>query len=140
MVKAVIDTNCLVASISPRSPHHWLYDAFKKELFQWAVSNEILTEYEEIISKRYSAKAADFVISTLLVAPNVTFNSPYFRWQLIENDLDDNKFVDVYVSSNADFLVSHDSDFNVLKFLEFPKINVVSLNQFKISIQDVSNR
>lgn len=130
-MKAVIDTNCLVASISPRSRHYWLYEAFKKELFYWVVSNEVPTECEEIITKEYSKKAADLVVSTLLVAPNVVFQTPYYRWRLVENDPDDNKFAEVYLSANADFLVTEDSDFNVLKSIEFPKVKVISLNEFK---------
>ena len=47
MRRAVIDTNCLVASIIPRSPYYRLYELFKAEAFEWVVSNEILTEYEE---------------------------------------------------------------------------------------------
>lgn len=69
----VIDTNCLLASIPPQSKYYWLYEAFKTERFHWAVSNEILSEYEEKISDRYSGKTATLVLSVLSVAPNVIF-------------------------------------------------------------------
>lgn len=130
-MKAVIDTNCLVSSISPRSPHYWLYQAFKSESFEWVVSNEILIEYEEIISSRYSPKAANLVLSIIMVAPNVIFQSPYYRWQLIQNEPEDNKFVDAYVSAGADYLVTQDSDFNILKSIEFPSIKVLTLMEFR---------
>jgi len=43
---AVVDTNCLLASIPPQSSHYWLYKAFSDQRFQWLISNEILTEYK----------------------------------------------------------------------------------------------
>ena len=32
---AVIDTNCLLASIPPQSINYWLYTAFKENRFNW---------------------------------------------------------------------------------------------------------
>ena len=49
--------------------------------------------------------------------------------------IDNNKFVDLTVSANADHLLTHDKDFNVLKTLEFPKVSVVSLEAFKTILQ-----
>jgi uncharacterized protein len=126
----VIDTNCLLASIPPQSKYYWLYQAFKSERFKWAVSNEILVEYEERITSRYSSRAATLVLSLLCVAPNVIFSETFFKWQLIEADPDDNKFADLAISVNADYLVTNDKDFQILKKIDFPKVNVVSLDEF----------
>jgi len=41
-MRVVIDTNCLVASISPEGGYYWLYEAFEAEQFEWLISNEIL--------------------------------------------------------------------------------------------------
>jgi len=46
-------------------------------------------------------------------------------------DEDDNKFVDCAIAANADYFIAHDKDFNILKQTDFPKINVVNLNEFK---------
>jgi predicted nucleic acid-binding protein len=70
-----------------------------------------------------------------MVAPNAIFAEPYFRWQLIEPDDDDNKFSDLAIASNADFLVTNDSHFNTLKSLDFPKVEVVNLQEFKSVIK-----
>jgi uncharacterized protein len=32
-MKAIIDTNCLVASIPPKNPEYWLYKAFRNKAF-----------------------------------------------------------------------------------------------------------
>lgn len=127
----VIDTNCLLASIPPQSSHYWLYVAFKDLRFEWLISNEILTEYEEKLANKYSTETANLVLSILNVAPNVIFDEPYFKWNLIENDPDDNKFADLTISGNADYLVTNDKHFNVLKKLEFPKVNIVTIDEFK---------
>jgi len=49
----------------------------------------------------------------------------------MRNDPDDNKFVDMAVSGNADYLLTEDHHFNILKNIKFPKLNVVSLEDFK---------
>jgi putative PIN family toxin of toxin-antitoxin system len=128
---AVIDTNCLLASIPPQSNHYWLYLAFKEERFEWLISNEIMTEYEEKIGSKYSEKTANYVLSILSVAPNVIFDEPYFKWNLIEQDPDDNKFADLTIAGNADYLVTNDKHFNPLKTIDFPKINIVTIDEFK---------
>ena len=69
MRRAVIDTHCLVASVGPRSPFRALYDLFAAQAFEWVISNEILTEYEEILSRHYSPLLAAAVLNALTFAP-----------------------------------------------------------------------
>ena len=57
-----------------------------------------MTEYEEKITNKYSEKTANLVLSILSVAQNVIFNEPYFKWNLIEEDPDDNKFADLTIA------------------------------------------
>lgn len=130
MLRVVVDTNCLRASIPPQSPYYKLYLEFKKGSFEWFVSTDILLEYEEILTKTYSSKTAKLVLNQLAIAPNATFAEPAFRWQLIEKDPDDNKFADLALGINADYLVSNDSDFNIFKQLDFPSLTVVDLDTF----------
>lgn len=130
MLKVVIDTNCLRASIPPKSPFYQLYLDFKNQKYKWFVSTEILLEYEEIITSTYSQKTAKIILHQLVIAPNVEFSEPAFKWGLIENDPDDNKFADLAISVSADYLVSNDSDFNIFQRLDFPKLNVISLEKF----------
>ncbi|MEK7254942.1 MAG: putative toxin-antitoxin system toxin component, PIN family, partial [Bacteroidota bacterium] len=82
----MIDTNCLIASIPRRNPEFWLYEAFRDKAFDWYISNEILTEYEEQLSDFYSPQTADLVASILVVASNVVFAEPFFKWGLIAAD------------------------------------------------------
>jgi putative PIN family toxin of toxin-antitoxin system len=128
---AVIDTNCLLASIPPQSSYYWLYTAFKDQRFEWLLSNEIMAEYEEQLASRYSERTANLVLSVLSSAPNVIFDEPYFKWNLVENDPDDNKFADLTISGNADYLVTNDKHFNPLKNIDFPKLTIVTLDEFE---------
>ncbi|WP_373515543.1 putative toxin-antitoxin system toxin component, PIN family [Persicitalea sp.] len=130
MIRAVIDTNCLRASIPPKSPFYQLYLNFRANKFAWYVSTEILLEYEEVLTRTYSSNTAQLVLHQLAVAPNVVFSEAAFRWQLIENDPDDNKFADLALSVNADYMVTEDSDFDLFRSLPFPKLNVIGLEKF----------
>jgi uncharacterized protein len=130
-MRVVIDTNCLLASIPPKNPEYWLYLSFRRKDFEWVISNEILLEYEEIITDFYSPKTAELVTNILLTLSNVIRTEPFTRWQLIADDPDDNKFADIAISSNAHYLVTNDHHFDVLKTLPFPTVKVVSLQEFK---------
>lgn len=70
------------------------------------------------------------MLTLLLIAPNTFFQETYFRWQLIDIDKDDNKFVDVAIASGADYLVTNDTDFNTLKTIQFPNVSVITLHDF----------
>ena len=135
MRRIVVDTNCLLASISPHSPYYRLYQLFEAEAFEWVVSNEILTEYEEQLTRRYSAETARLVLTILTVAPNTHFQEAYYKWQLIEADPDDNKFVDVAIAAGAECIVSNDRHFSVLQDIEFPRVPVRTLQAFLQELQ-----
>ena len=130
-MRVVIDTNCLIASIPPQGAYYWLYEAFEAERFEWLISNEILTEYLEKLTDLYSEKTALLVYSIISTAVNVTFTEAFFKWQLIEADPDDNKFVDLAIAANVDYLVTNDRHFAPLKTLDFPKLNIITPDQFK---------
>ena len=55
----------------------------------------------------------------------------YFRMRLLGADADDNKFSDCAFAANAHYIVSDDKHFNELKSIDFPKIEVLKLNEFK---------
>ena len=130
-MRVVIDTNCLIASINRNRPEFWLYNAFSDEAFDWLISNEILTEYVEMLGSMYSENTAKVVSEILLMADNVYLQEPFFKWALIEADPDDNKFADLAISANVDYLVTNDKHFNVLKNRDFLGVSVVDLNTFR---------
>ena len=129
-LKVVLDTNVLLVSISSKSKYHWIYDKLVDDEYDLFITNEILMEYEEVISLKYNSSVARDVIKSLLILPNVYKTSIYYNWNLIADDTDDNKFVDCAINSNTHLLVTNDKHFQVLKNIDFPKIVVTNINDF----------
>ena len=130
-MRIVLDTNCLLVSVQEYSDYFWLWEAFCTQKYTLCYTDEILNEYQEIITRYYSAEFAKLVIDALLNAPNVEQVKVYYKWMLILADPDNNKFVDCAICANANFIVSNDKHFNVLNNIDFPKINVITLDTFK---------
>ncbi|MDR2204847.1 MAG: putative toxin-antitoxin system toxin component, PIN family [Flavobacteriaceae bacterium] len=130
MKHIVLDTNCLLACIGKSSKFHSIWTAFLSGKFYLCLSNEIVTEYEEIFSKKTSPAFAEMIIHIILNSENIVLVNPYYRFGLITTDPDDNKFVDCAVIASADYIVSNDVHFNILKTINFPKINVIRIEQF----------
>ncbi|MCP4579730.1 MAG: PIN domain-containing protein [Deltaproteobacteria bacterium] len=83
-LRFVIDTNVLLVSISSKSQYHWIFQGLINRKFEIAITNEILSEYEEIVSDKYSANVAHNIIRTLLLLPNVIQSNVYYNWNLIQ--------------------------------------------------------
>ena len=130
MKKVVLDTNCLLVAIPSKSPFHKIWEYFIEGKMVLCVSNEILFEYEEIISQKTSQYFADLVINTILNKPNVIRVSPSWRFDVIKADPDDNKFVDCAVCGGAEYIVSNDKHFNILKETYFPYTNLYTIQEF----------
>lgn len=131
----VLDTNCLVQSISQRSGYYPVWKSFISGEYDLCVSTEILEEYEEVIGNLMSPLAAKIVIEAILKAPNTKRLDPHFRFRLIEKDPDDNKFVDCAISAGADYIVSEDAHFRILKYIPFPTVYVIRLDEFMKEIE-----
>ena len=58
------------------------------------------------------------------------YQEVYVHFGLIKEDVDDNKFVDCAVASDAEFIVTNDSHFNVLKNIDWPKLTIITLKEF----------
>jgi putative PIN family toxin of toxin-antitoxin system len=127
----VIDTNVLLVSISSRSKYHWPYQALLKGKFKVAVTQDILLEYEEVIGKHWNKEVAVNVVRSLSEIPNVVFTPIFYHLALITTDDDDNKFVDCAFAANADYIVTHDNHFNVLRSIPFPRIPLADMHQFE---------
>ena len=136
-LKIVLDTNVFIVSLSTHFRYYWVYEELLNSKYDLCLSNEILYEYQQELSHRYGLKSTDAALDFLLLLPNVYFITPYFRWQLIKHDPDDNKFVDCAIAANADYIVSNDGDFKALKKVFFPPVKVLSIEEFgKVLFQE----
>ncbi|MEE4357399.1 MAG: putative toxin-antitoxin system toxin component, PIN family [Desulfococcaceae bacterium] len=130
-LRVVIDTNILLVSVSSKSQYHRIFRKIPDGEPDVFVTNEILTEYEEIIASKYNQAMSKDVVRALMKLPNVHRQEIYYKWNLIYEDPDDNKFADCAVSANADYLVSNDKHFHVLAKIRFPKIRVIPIKLFE---------
>ncbi len=102
-----------------------------KGTYDLCLTTEILNEYDEIISQKLGKDVSKTIIELLSNLSNIEYITTYYRWQLIKQDLDDNKFVDCAIAANAHYLATNDHHFNILKNIPFPKVNVVNVSEFK---------
>ncbi len=130
-LRVVLDTNALLRSISRKSAYKIVLDNLHKNSYQLYITNDILLEYEEKITEFFSKETAELIIGALSLLNNVHKTDVHFNLQLIDSDPDDNKFVNCAFAANAHYLISDDRHFNILNTLQFPKINVITLAQFK---------
>lgn len=130
MSRIVLDTNSLVQSLPSRSRYRKIWDSFLDGTNELCVSNEILNEYEEILERLAGIDVAKLAIETILNNPSTIFFTPYYSFNLIQADPDDNKFVDCAVIANAKFIVTEDRHFDILQQCTFPKVNVIGLDDF----------
>lgn len=134
--QVVLDTNCLVQMISSHSPYRPAWQAFRDGRYTLCVSNDILSEYSEILERVANAAVAHNIVNAILRSPYTRLFDPHYRFGLIEQDPDDNKFVDCAIIAGADYIVSEDTHFRVLADIPFPRVNVIQLDEF---IADICN-
>lgn len=128
MARLVLDTNSLIQCIARRSPYHDLWLSFIDGRNLLCVSTEILNEYVEILERKTSAKFAELAVNVIVNNPNTIFITPFYKFNVIEADPDDNKFVDCAVAGNAKFIVTEDGHYDILKDLMLPRVDVIKLD------------
>lgn len=62
--------------------------------------------------------------------PSVVYWRPYYSWNLITNDPDDNKFVDCAIAANAEYIITEDKHFDILHTIGFPQVVPISAMDF----------
>lgn len=129
-MKLVLDTNCLIQSIPKRSRYHDVWVSFEDGTNTLCVSTEILEEYMEVLQRLIGNSVADVIIKSIINSPFAEFISPYYRFNLISADPDDNKFVDCAIAANARYVVTNDHHYEVLASIQFPHVDVISLDDF----------
>ena len=94
------------------------------------VNTEILNEYEEILSQKISPEVANNVVEAIARLHSTVYQEIYVHFGLIHDDEDDNKFADCAIASGAEFIVTNDKHYNVLKRTPWPNINVLNIKDF----------
>ena len=126
----VLDTNCLLMSLSRRSRYYPVWRNLVDGQYTLCFTNEILAEYEEILTQKIGPEIASNVIKALLDLPNTKMVQVYYHLRLITADPDDDKFVDCAFKANAKYIVTQDRHYDVLRHTPFPRIDVIDIDEF----------
>jgi uncharacterized protein len=129
-MKVVIDTNAFISILPSTSKFNFLFWKWIEKEFIIILSNDIYYEYEEILDLKLNKNVSKIFFQLIFEMDNVEFIVPNYKWNLISVDLDDNKFVDCAIAANADFIVTNDKHFSILKSIEFPNVQVITLEEF----------
>lgn len=139
-MRIVLDTNSLIMAISAKNLYHKAWLAFLYGKYTLCITNEIIEEYLEVISRNINPYVAEKIVSTILTRKNIIKLDPHFRFNLIEKDKDDNKFVDCAIAGNASYIVTEDHHFNILKEINFPRITVINIDDFIVILDSFNNK
>ena len=134
MRRIVLDTNCLLQALPTRSPYHKIWIGILHGDIALCVNTEILIEYEEILAQKTSKEIAHNVVEAIARLHTTQFQETYIHFGLIEQDVDDNKFVDCAVAADAEYIVTNDSHFKVLKEIDWPKVAILTIKEFAAQI------
>ncbi len=114
-----LDTNVFLQIFGRKQPYYPILRALLDGRLTLALSNEILLEYQEVTTKLSGAERWRDVVALLelldLLHSNIRQVEPQFRFAVITQDADDNKFCDCAITAGADFIVTSDAHFTVLE-------------------------
>jgi len=130
MDNIVLDTNVLIMSISANNKYRTIWQSFVSGQFVLCITNEIVEEYMEVLSRNLNSRIAESIVYAILTRKNVRKLDPHMHYGLITSDPDDNKFVDCALFANAKYIVTEDHHFDVLKDIDFPHVDVISIDDF----------
>jgi len=125
-MRIVLDSNILLVAIGRKSPFKPIWEAFINGQYELIVADDIILEYEEILQQHSAPGVAEIVMEIMVESPNVIYQQIYYSWNMISQDPDDNKFFDIAVASNADYLVTNDAHFNKAKQSSFPTVKIIT--------------
>lgn len=137
-MRVVVDTNVLVSAVlKGRKPREIIQFIVDTQGFEWIVSEEILAEYTEVLS-RSKLKLTDEIkeewfeiINTVTALVNVDVAIDFPR------DRKDAKFIACALAGRATFLITGDRHFTEAQTLM--DTTIVSVSLFKRLVCDVRN-
>jgi putative PIN family toxin of toxin-antitoxin system len=114
-----LDTNVLLQIFGRHQPFYPILRALLDGRITLAVSNEILFEYQEIVTRLSGAERWRDIAALLDLLTQLHGNihrvEPQFRFNVISTDVDDNKFCDCAIAAEADFIITEDNHFEILR-------------------------
>ncbi len=121
MQKVVIDTNVVVSSLIQNGyPYRIINELFIEGKFQLCVSDQIMTEYFEVLARPKFEKFQNFFVrAESLLAEIETEAKKYFPTVIVNliSDKDDNIFLELADECDADFIITgNTTDFTMTTY------------------------
>lgn len=140
MIKAVVDTNVLVSSIiSSKSSPAKIINYWQERKFVLVTSEKILQETRRVlnypkISKKYhfNKEKVNELIHGFSLFSEVC--KPAKKISVIQQDPEDNKFLEAALTAKVDFIVSGDS--HLLNLKKYQGIKILTAKEFAKTLED----
>jgi putative PIN family toxin of toxin-antitoxin system len=114
----VIDTNVIIQASNGSHPFSKIIDGWVGGAFQWAISTDILLEYEEVMTRMLGAarwqKFVRFMDLVDSADGSLLRIATFFQFLAVPSDRDDDKFADCAISVHADYIITEDRHFRPL--------------------------
>ena len=123
MQKVILDTNVIVSAlISKGPPWEILFDIVLEHKVKIYISDLVLEEYVEVLSRDKFAKFKDFKANSdfiiAIIADLAIVKQPDVEINIL-HDEDDNKFLELAETVDADFIITGNTkQFNIDSFRE----------------------
>ncbi len=126
MQKIILDTNVIISAlISNDIPTKILYSLVLTEKVETCLSEEIFTEYLEVINRKKFNKFLNFKSKADVVLSKLLEISTFYKTDRkieILSDTSDNKFLELAAVTSSDYLITGNTrDFTITEF-EYTKI------------------
>jgi putative PIN family toxin of toxin-antitoxin system len=121
MQKIIIDTNVLVSALIQRSyPFFIVYNCVFENLVEIFISSDLFEEYLEVLNRPKFRKYPEFISKAELIIAQIETKASKFqpiqRLDIIKDDAD-NRLLELAVASQADFIITgNTNDFTMSHF------------------------
>ena len=121
MQKIILDTNVVVSALIQKSyPHYIVFNHVLEDYVQLCLSEKLLYEYRDVLSRPKFAGIAHFTHNAEIVMNRFVKTALFYEPKICLNiikDESDNKLLELAVESNADFLITGNSvDFTMARY------------------------
>ena len=129
MIKVVLDTNVFISSFFGGNPRK-IVDLWKTGEIILCLSRAIMDEYMEVLVRLglRDEKEVGELLGLFARGFHVQFTAKTPELHIVEEDPDDDKFIECAVASNAGVIISGDQDLRSIK--KYMGIQIVTPREF----------
>ena len=136
MIKVVIDTNVFISSFFGGNPRK-VIDLWKKGEIKLCLSREIVDEYVEVLKRLGLQNESELqeLLNTFSEGHNIIFSATTPSLKIIEQDPDDNMFIECAVALGCSHIISGDKHLKQVK--NYMGIKIINPKEFLIQFRNI---